>query len=264
MKEGANVEGTNVNGKKLDAKPPNVPAILAGVIVGSAIAAFPVVVLLCYLLYLLFPNLPIFLWIALSPFFYVVAKWSFNIILLRVVKSLIRPMEEGEHEMDFGNINFRNWLLNTSLFTLVISFWGMFPLGQAGLAHYMMKTLGAKLGRGAAASLITDPPLIEMGDGSYAGWGAIIASHTMDGKRLSLKRVKIGRNVVIGGYTVVFPGAEIGDGALVGAMSLVPKDTRIPPRTVWAGVPARQIGVIDEKGNIIIHKKEEAEKFAGF
>lgn len=255
--------GENVKGK-FEAKPPNVPAILAGVLVVSAIAAFPIVVLFCYLLCLAFPRLPIFLWIALSPFFYVVAKWSFNLILLRVVKALIKPMEEGDHEMDFRNPNFRNWLINTSLFTLVISFWGMFPLGQAGLAHYMMKTLGAKLGRGAAASLITDPPLLEMGDGSYAGWGAIIASHAMDGRRLSLKRVRVGRNVMIGGYTIVFPGAEIGDGALIGAMSFVPKDTKIPPRTVWAGIPARQIGVIDENGNIIVHKKEDKEKFAEF
>ncbi|MEM1658947.1 MAG: hypothetical protein QXK94_07950 [Candidatus Jordarchaeales archaeon] len=249
---------------KPEVKPPNVPAIITGVVMCSAIAAFPVVVFLCYLLYLMLPNLPIFLWIALSPFFYVVAKWSFNLVLLRVVKSLIKPMEEGVHEMSFDNANFRNWLVNTSLLTLVISFWGMFPLGQAGLAHYMMKTLGAKLGRGAAASLITDPPLIEMGDGSYAGWGAIIAGHVMDGKKLWLKRVKIGRNVMIGGYTIVFPGAEIGDEAVIGAMSLVPKDAKIPPRTVWAGIPARQIGIVDEKGNILIQKREDAEKFAGF
>ncbi|MBS7287404.1 MAG: hypothetical protein KIH01_01295 [Candidatus Freyarchaeota archaeon] len=256
-------ENAGVKGRS-EAKPPNVPAILAGVVVGSAIATFPVVVLSCYMLYLVFPRLPIFLWIALSPFFYVVAKWSFNIILLRVVKALIRPMEEGDHEMDFGNANFRNWLINTSLFTLVVSFWGMFPLGQAGLAHYMMKTLGAKLGKGAAASLITDPPLLEMGDGSYAGWGAVIASHLMDGRRLSLRRVRVGRGVMIGGYTLVFPGAEIGDGALIGAMSLVPKDTKIPPRTVWVGIPARQIGVIDENGNIVIYKKGDEERFAGF
>ncbi len=243
-------------------KVPNVPAVLAGVVVGSALAAFPIVVFLCYLLYWFFPNLPIFLWIALSPFFFIVAKWSFNIILLRIVRAMLKPMEEGDHEMDFRNINFRNWLLNTSLLTLVIAFWGMFPLGQAGLAHYMMKTLGAKLGRGAAASLITDPQLLEMGDGSYAGWGAIIASHAMEGKRLCLRKVKIGRNVLIGGYTIVFPGAEIGDEAVIGAMSFVPKNAKIPPRTVWAGIPARQIGVVDEKGNIIIHKKEDVEKFA--
>jgi len=254
------VNNESVRKKMKDAKPPNVPAVLAGVVVGSALAAFPVVVLLCYLLYMVFPRLPIFLWIALSPFFYVVAKWSFNIILLRVVKVLVKPMEEGDHKMDFSDVNFRNWILNTSLFTLVISFWGMFPLGQAGLARYVMKTLGAKLGEGAAASLITDPPLLEMGDGSYAGWGAIIASHTMEGNRLCLRRTRIGRNVTIGGYTIVFPGAEIGDGALIGAMSLVTKDTKIPPRTVWAGVPAKQIGVIDEEGNIMIFKDEDRGK----
>jgi len=43
---------------------------------------------------------------------------------------------------------------------------------------------------------------------------------------------------------VLLPGVEIGEGAIVGAGALVAKDTVIPPGEIWAGVPARKIGVV--------------------
>ena len=47
------------------------------------------------------------------------------------------------------------------------------------------------------------------------------------------RRMKFGDNV------------SIGKNAVIGAMSFVNKN--VPPNTIWAGVPARQIGIIDEK-----------------
>ena len=46
-------------------------------------------------------------------------------------------------------------------------------------------------------------------------------------------------NVWLGARTIVLPGVTIGEGACVGAGSVVTKD--VPPRTFVAGVPARTI-----------------------
>jgi acetyltransferase-like isoleucine patch superfamily enzyme len=53
----------------------------------------------------------------------------------------------------------------------------------------------------------------------------------------SPKPVIIGDNVWIGNRAIILPGVTIGDGAVVGAGSVVTRD--VPPRTVVAGNPAR-------------------------
>jgi dTDP-4-amino-4,6-dideoxy-D-glucose acyltransferase len=51
--------------------------------------------------------------------------------------------------------------------------------------------------------------------------------------------VTIGRHVVVGAGSVVLPGCTIGDGATVGAMSLV--NETLEPWKIYVGVPARAI-----------------------
>ena len=46
---------------------------------------------------------------------------------------------------------------------------------------------------------------------------------------------------VIGINSVVGPGVEIGENSAVGAMSFVPKGTKIPPNEAWGGVPAMHV-----------------------
>ena len=54
-----------------------------------------------------------------------------------------------------------------------------------------------------------------------------------------IEDVKIGRHAHIGMGTIVMPGVTIGEGAIIGAGSLVTKD--IPPYTLAVGRPARVI-----------------------
>ena len=52
--------------------------------------------------------------------------------------------------------------------------------------------------------------------------------------------VRIGRHAIIGAGSTLLPGVDVGDGAAVGAMSLV--RTAIPSFEIHAGCPARKIG----------------------
>ena len=49
--------------------------------------------------------------------------------------------------------------------------------------------------------------------------------------------VKIGKNVWIGSDSTILPGIEIGDGAIVGAGSVVTKN--VEPNTIVCGNPAK-------------------------
>jgi lipopolysaccharide O-acetyltransferase len=57
------------------------------------------------------------------------------------------------------------------------------------------------------------------------------------------RSVVIGRNVWLGDGVVVTPGSSIGEGAVIGANSVV--QGRIPPFTIAAGVPAKIMKVFD-------------------
>lgn len=60
---------------------------------------------------------------------------------------------------------------------------------------------------------------------------------------LSSQPVHIGCNVWIGEQVCILPGVTIGDGAIVGANSVVTRD--IPPNSIAVGNPARVIRVFD-------------------
>ncbi|MDD5722597.1 MAG: acyltransferase [Syntrophales bacterium] len=63
--------------------------------------------------------------------------------------------------------------------------------------------------------------------------------------------VTIGRHVIIGAGSVVLPGVVIGEGAAVGALSLVVKDCR--PFTIYGGVPAKELR--ERKRGILHYEK---------
>jgi acetyltransferase-like isoleucine patch superfamily enzyme len=54
------------------------------------------------------------------------------------------------------------------------------------------------------------------------------------------KGVTIGNDVLVGAGAVILPGCQIGEGVVIGALSLVNSD--IPPYKIVAGNPARIIG----------------------
>ncbi|MEM3466124.1 MAG: fibronectin type III-like domain-contianing protein, partial [Candidatus Jordarchaeales archaeon] len=150
-------------------------------------------------------------------------------------------VEEGEYEMDMGNKNVRNWLINISLVDAVKYFVGNPPLGQTFLRPPLYRFLGAKLGKATSLDDVTDPYLLEMEDGAVAGGRSFIVTHISRNGGLYLKKVKIGRNALVGICSTIMPGVEIGEGAVVAANSLIPMDTKIPPYTLWSGIPAKQI-----------------------
>ena len=52
--------------------------------------------------------------------------------------------------------------------------------------------------------------------------------------------IRLKRHAVIGTNAVIFPGVTIGEGAIVGALSLVRED--VPDWSIYAGIPAKRVG----------------------
>lgn len=85
---------------------------------------------------------------------------------------------------------------------------------------------------------------IDIGDGALIGHNAVITTlnHELEPARrcdMHPTPVSIGRDVWLGANVTVLPGVNIGDGAVIGAGSVVTKD--VAANTVVVGVPARYV-----------------------
>lgn len=91
-----------------------------------------------------------------------------------------------------------------------------------------------KIGMGTHTldKLSTSPIFTEAKNGTKHSW---VKNSTVN----PFKRVLVGNDVWIGVRTMVMGGVKIGDGAVIGAGSIVTKD--VPPYAVVAGVPAKVI-----------------------
>jgi lipopolysaccharide O-acetyltransferase len=80
--------------------------------------------------------------------------------------------------------------------------------------------------------------------GNYRNHNQSSPSSNPISRELYSEEVKIGKNVWIGEFVAILPGVTIGDGAIIGSMSVVTKD--IPDNAIAVGSPAKVIKIFDE------------------
>ncbi|WP_309091129.1 acyltransferase [Domibacillus sp.] len=132
-----------------------------------------------------------------------------------------------------------------------VSFWKIFkntavievsrfvPFVRVKNALYR-RLLGMKIGAGTAFAYkvvpdIMFPEQIMVGRNTIIGYNTTILAHEYLTDEYRIGPVVIGDNVMIGANCTILPGIEIGDGAIVSAMTLVNKD--VPPGAFAGGNP---------------------------
>ena len=171
-------------------------------------------------------------------------SYIYALIVYRIFFALV-PLEVGELKPDSSgafaaqvNILFYLAFFNTLIRTHFI---------PVPLLRLLYLALGARLGQGTySAGVILDPPLVTVGDNSMIGHDAVIFAHVIEGQKFSLFKTRIGNNVTIGTLAIIMPDVEIGNGAIVAAGAVVTKGTRIGPREIWGGIPARLIHALSD------------------
>jgi acetyltransferase-like isoleucine patch superfamily enzyme len=123
---------------------------------------------------------------------------------------------------------------------------------QLELAGNVHISAGCKIigGRKAAVffdrySTLSPNVVLAAGSDDYVGG---IATPMVPGEfkgDVTVGRISLGRHSIVGSGSVVLPDVAFGDGAAVGALSLVKED--LAPWTLYAGIPARKIKCRDRE-----------------
>jgi len=102
---------------------------------------------------------------------------------------------------------------------------------------------GARVGRSVYVNSlsVSDHNLLDFGDRVVIGADVHVSGHTVERGLLKTGSVTLGPDVTLGLGCVVEIGVEVGAHAQIGALSFVPKHTRLDGGIVYAGVPVRPL-----------------------
>ena len=93
------------------------------------------------------------------------------------------------------------------------------------------------------ATNIQDGSILHVDDDSPC----LIADHVHVGHHANLHGCVVERGALIGIGAIVLSGAHVGAGAIVGAGSVVLERTKIPPRVLAVGAPARVVRKVTQR-----------------
>lgn len=140
--------------------------------------------------------------------------------------------------------------------------WVIFePIAPRMLRPFLLRRMGAKVGKGVfigdrVVFDLSHSDMITLEDGVSIAGGSRLLCHQRDFRNYfvgsdynalgyTIKPITLKKGCLIGMDSFVLPGVTVGEGAIVGAGSLVAKD--IPAWAVATGRPAKVVKQIPEK-----------------
>lgn len=108
---------------------------------------------------------------------------------------------------------------------------------------FHLRLCGARIGKGVYINslFVSDYNLLTFDDGVVVGGGVHLSGHTVEAGIVKTGRVHLGRGVTVGLDSIVEIDVTIGEGCQIGAMSFVPKHTRLTEPGVYVGVPVSRL-----------------------
>ena len=130
------------------------------------------------------------------------------------------------------------------VYTALPFIWGIFLFPQ------LMRLYGLKVGKNVyitTRTYIETAGLVEISDNSFIGYNSVVTGHANEGGQIVVSPTKIGKNCMIGTYSIVACGVEFGDNSILGAKSAVKKGEKVPSNEIWVGLPAKKLRNRGEK-----------------
>jgi hypothetical protein len=205
---------------------------------------FPILVGGIYIYYFIsFDQLWHFILIPFLIYIGAVVTLFYQIIFSGIVIHVFKiRYEPGVHDYTHNDKNTHRWLLVCTLYTPIRKLFEMFIVG--GLKTTYLRMLGMKIGKNClVGGVIKDPCLTEFGDNVTMGEYAIIYGHIQDMQKstITMERIIIGNNCVIGAGAIIMPGVVLEDDVKLAAGALVIRGQVLKKGGTYAGIPAKRI-----------------------
>ena len=171
----------------------------------------------------------------------IISELSISGLIIKLFNIKYKP---GTYEYSFNNRNTFKWIIICSLYTPCRKIIEIFPVGAMKNIYYRL--LGMKIGKNTlVGGAIKDPCVTEFGDNVTMGEYAIIYGHIQDYSKgiITINRIKIGNNCVIGAGAIIMPGATLQDNVVLAAGALVKQNQVLEKGKTYAGVPAKEINI---------------------
>lgn len=218
------------------------------------------IIFLIFFVYTLILIPPVYLFIYVFPFFnlsnfsniilfcfFLVFELIFFIICQTLIpgiflKILRLKVKEGEYDAQEKNKELLKMIIIPFFYYVPLTLLNVFKL--LPLRMFLHRCAGAKIGKNCFipdTTILYEPYLIEIGDNTLIGSDCKISAHAIDNNKIIIKKVKIGKNCLIGGEVIVHPGAVIEDNVTVGVKSYVRKNQILEKGKTYVGIPAKEL-----------------------
>ncbi len=184
-----------------------------------------------------FLLLPIVIYIGVVLLF--ISELFISAGLIRLFKITYSP---GVHTYTLKDKNSFHWVIVCVLYTPMRMLLEMFPMGR--IKNVYLRLLGMKIGKNTlVGGVIKDPCLTEFGDNTTMGEYAIIYGHIHNTEKgtITMNKVCVGSNCVIGAGAIIMPGAVVNDHVVVAAGAVVIQNQVLESGKMYGGIPAREI-----------------------
>ncbi len=165
----------------------------------------------------------------------------FSGLIIHVFKIKYYP---GKYQYSYKEKNAFNWILFCLLYTFGRRLLEIYPMGSMKYTYFRL--LGMKIGKNTlVGGTVQDPCLTEFGNNVTMGLYSVIYGHIHDYEKgiISMDKVIIGNNVVIGAGAYIMPGAVVQDNVKIAAGSIVTKGQVLEKGKIYGGIPAKEIKI---------------------
>jgi acetyltransferase-like isoleucine patch superfamily enzyme len=142
-------------------------------------------------------------------------------------------------DLEWPLLNWSRYMISTHVVRVLVgTFFRASPLWT-----WYLRWNGASIGRGVYINSlsISDHNLLRFDDGVVIGESVHLSGHTVEGGLVKTGHVHLGRFVTVGLGSMVGIGVEAGEKCQIGALSVVPKNTKLEAGSTYAGVPVKRI-----------------------
>ena len=183
---------------------------------------------------------------------------------------MLRLLGLNYSEEEYGQVSLWNVIKRVAktyrdgfLLKYMMNSWLLSPISPRKLRPWVLRKIGCKVGKDVfiGDSVKVDSghaDLIYIDDHAHITGGCRLLCHQRDLSNYyvgddaaklpyRLGEIHIGKGCMIGMESMIMPGVTIGEGAIVGAFSLVTKD--IPAWTIATGRPAKVVKQIPQRDN---------------